>query len=67
MLLPEVHGVGKSLNPSVQPEKQVTIPMISKVRYVWQIKPRLQEGRAGIKCKTKTPIVSPIVQAVENN
>ena len=37
--LPEVHGVSKSLNPNIQPEKQVMKPLVSKVNENSQIKP----------------------------
>ena len=36
-----------------------------KVRDIPQMKPRLGQGRAGIRCKTKTPAISPIAQAIE--
>ena len=40
--LPEVHGVGKGLDPNILLEKQVIKPKItSKVKIVTQIKPRL--------------------------
>ena len=37
--LPEVHGVGKSLDPDMQPEKQVIKSLVSKVNEISQIKP----------------------------
>ena len=40
--LPGLHGVGKGLDPSVQAEKQVMKPMISKARKVSHIKLRLE-------------------------
>ena len=40
--------------------------MITKVREVSQIKPRLEQGRAGLRHKIKTPITSTTVQPVEN-
>ena len=61
--LPDIHGIGKSLDPNVQPEKQVIKPMNTKAKEVSQIKPRLGQGRAGLRCKIKTPIT--IVQTVE--
>ena len=51
--LPEVHGVGKGLDQNIQPEKQIIKPIISKVKEVSQIKPRLRQGRAGLRCKIK--------------
>ena len=53
--LPEVHGITKSLDPNVQPEKQVIKPMITKVKEVSQRKPRLGQERAGLRHKIKTP------------
>ena len=48
--LPEVYGVGKGLDPNLLPEKQVIKPMISsEVKGVSQIKPRLGQGRTGLK------------------
>ena len=32
--LPEVHGVGKDLDPHVQPDKQTTRPIVSKAKEV---------------------------------
>ena len=45
--LSEVHGVGKSLDPNIQPEKQVIKPIIKKAKEVLQIKSRLGEGVLG--------------------
>ena len=39
--------------------------MITQVREVSQIKPRLGQERTGLRHKLKTPITSPIVQTVE--
>ena len=38
--LPEVQGIGKSLDPNIQPEKQAIKPIITKAKEVSQIKPR---------------------------
>ena len=46
--LPEVHGVKKNLDTNTLPEKQKIAPQIKKNV---EIKPRLGQGRAGIKCK----------------
>ena len=62
--LPEVHGVSKSLNPNVQPEKQVIKSLVSKVKEIPQIKPRLGQGRIGLRCK-KPQISQPIAQSVK--
>ena len=48
--LPEVHGVDKGIDPNIQPEKWVIKPIISsKSQGVTENKPRLGQGRAGIK------------------
>ena len=46
--LPEVHGVGKGLDPHTQTEKQTIEPIVSKVKEVSQIEPRLGQRRAGL-------------------
>ena len=40
--LPEVHGVGKSLDPNLRPEKQHTFPKQGKLEG-----PQIGQGRAG--------------------
>ena len=65
--LPDIHGVGKSLDLNVQPEKQVKKPMITRLKDISQIKPRLGQGKAELRCKIKTSITKPIVQAVEKS
>ena len=64
--LPEVHGVGKSLDPNILPEKQVKQPLVSKVKVPEpsQTKPRLGQGRAGLRCK-KPQINQPTAQLVK--
>ena len=48
--LPELHAVDKGLDPNILPEKQVMKPIISsEVKGVTQNKPRLGQGRTGIK------------------
>ena len=49
--LPEVHGIGKSLDPNIQLEKQVIKPITTKAKAVSQKKPRLEEGRVGLRCR----------------
>ena len=50
--LPEVHSIGKGLDPNILMEKQAIKPIIaSEVKGVSQIKPQLSQGRAGIKQK----------------
>ena len=48
IVLPEVHGVKKILNTNSLPEKQKTAPQVKKGS---EFKPRLGQGRVGIKCK----------------
>ena len=48
----EVHGVGKSLDPNKHPEKQVVKPIaVAKAKEISEIKARLGQGRAGLRCK----------------
>ena len=49
IILPEVHGVKKISNTNSLPEKQKMAPQLKKGS---EIKPRLGQGRVGIKCKT---------------
>ena len=46
--LPEVHGVKKILDTNSLPEKQKTVPQVKKSI---EIKPRIGQGRVGIKQK----------------
>ena len=68
--LPEVHGVGKGIDLNIQLEKQVMKPIaVTKAKEVSQIKLRLGQGRAGLRCKIKIPVFllisKPIVQGME--
>ena len=54
--LPEVHGIGKGSDPNMLPEKQVIKPITSEMKGVTQTKPRLGQGRAGIKWRIKLPV-----------
>ena len=57
MKLPDVHGMGKGLEPTIQPEKQVLkLFVVTKVKEVSQIKSRLGQGRASLRGKIKTPV-----------
>ena len=49
--LPEVHGVDKSLNPNLRPEKQHTFPKQGNLE-----RPHIGQGRAGSKRKKPDPI-----------
>ena len=50
--LPEVHGIGKGLDPHVRPEKQKPIGSSIDTRPP-VYKPRIGQGRAGIRRKAK--------------
>ena len=64
--LPEVHGVDKEIDPNTRPEKQVIKPIItSEAKGISQVKPRLGQGTAGIKQKTLTFPVSPLLDKPE--
>ena len=49
--LPEVHGVKKTVDTNVLPEKQKSAPQVKKGS---EIKPRRGQGRVGIKHKKPT-------------
>ena len=55
--LPEVHGVEKSLNPNLRPEKQHAIPKQGKSE-----RPQMGQGRAGSKRRKPDPISQAINQ-----
>ena len=55
--LPEVHGVEKSLNPNLRPEKQHTFPKQGNLE-----RPQIGQGRAGSKRKKPDPINQSINQ-----
>ena len=48
IILPEVHGIKKILDANSLPEKQETAPQVKNGS---EIKPRLGQGRVGMKCK----------------
>ena len=57
--LPEVHGVDKAINPHVRPEKQTLKPITvtpETKNPTWK-KPKLRQGRAGLRRKVK--VVTP--------
>ena len=49
--LPEVHGIEKSLNPNLRPEKQHTFPNKGNFE-----RPYIGQGRTGSKRKKPDPI-----------
>ena len=49
--LPEVHGMGKNLDPNIKPEKQHANPIKGSIE-----KPHIGQGRAGLKRKRPDPI-----------
>ena len=50
LTFPEVHDIDKGIDPNIRLEKQVIKPIItSEVKGISQVKPRLCQGRAGIK------------------
>ena len=61
-----MHGVCKGLDPNILPEKQIIQPLVLKVKVqeIKQVKPRLGQERAGLRCK-KPQISQPIAQLVK--
>ena len=53
IVLPEVHGAKKTLDTNVLPEKQK--PQLHNKQVV-ENRPRLGQGRAGIRCKNPQPV-----------
>ena len=50
IILPEVHGIVKGIDPNIKLEKQVIKPIISpEGKGISQVKPRLGQDREGIK------------------
>ena len=58
--LPEVHGVSKNLDPSIQPEKQNIRPL--KGNEILQGKPWIGQGRAGMRRRRPPHINQAITQ-----
>ena len=61
IILPEVHAIDKGIDLNTRLEKKVIKPGISpEAKCISQVKPRLGQGRAGIKRKTfKFPVSQP--------
>ena len=54
--MPEIHGVDEGINLHVQPEKQIIKPMTAMLEvktHSWR-KPRIGQGRAGLRRKVKS-------------
>ena len=49
--LPEVHGMGKNLDPDIVPEKQHANPIKDSTE-----KPHIGQGRAGLRRRRSAPI-----------
>ena len=50
IILPEIHGIDRGIDPNISPEKQVIKPIISsEAKGISQVKPRSGQGRAVIK------------------
>ena len=50
IIVPEVYGIDEGIDPNVRPDKQVLKPIISpETKGISQVKPRLGQGRGGIK------------------
>ena len=63
--LPDVHGIEKGLDLNILPEKKVMkLVAVLKAKEVSQIKPRLGQGRAGLRCKIKTQMPIPISRPI---
>ena len=66
--LPDLHFIGKGLDPNIQLERQVIRPMpVSKVKVISQIKPRIGQIRAAMRCKIKTQISRSIAQTIQKS
>ena len=58
--LPEVHGMGKNLDPNIKPEKQHANPIKGSIE-----KSCIGQGRAGLKRKRPDPINQTIIPPSE--
>ena len=54
--LPEVYGIDKGVDPSVKPEKQILKATKPAMEPNPQSKPRLGQGRVGLRRKMKIPV-----------
>ena len=58
--LPEVHGMGKNLDPNIKPETQHANPITGSVE-----KPHIGQSRAGLRRRRLDPINQPIISPSE--
>ena len=58
--LPEVHGMGKNLDPNIKPEKQHANPIKGSVE-----KPHIGQDKAGLRRKRSAPINQTIISSSE--
>ena len=58
--LPDVHGMGKNLDPNIKPEKQHANPIKGSVE-----KPCIGQGRAGLRRRRPAPINQTIISPSE--
>ena len=63
--LPEDHGIGKGLDPNVQPEKTSCKTYDFKSKESFVEKTQVRTSGVGIRCRIETPTICLIVQAVE--
>ena len=54
--LPEVHGMGKNLDPNLKPEKQHTIPKQGNME-----RPHIGQGRAGSRREDLIPSINQLI------
>ena len=58
--LPEIHGMGKNLDPNIKPEKQHANPIKGSVE-----KPCIGQGREGLRRRRPAPINQTIISPSE--
>ena len=58
----KLHGIKKILDTNTLPEKQKTAPQVKKNI---KVKPRIRQGRVGIKCKK--PHIAKNIDALTEN
>ena len=64
----EVHGINQGVDPSVKPEKQILKLAKLATESNHQSKPRLGQGRVGLRRNMKTPVqIPPLTQSSRVN